>query len=183
MASEYVSSLDYLAQKRYSEKYQIEGVTLPDPYELKDEIWSEDLSLWPDLQFSDIYTYLIETKGQYTREDLKAYKSLESYSYYYNGHVRTVYCYTHDRFVITKAKVNPSQKSPQETHTPWVIIHRASAEIKTAHCNCKAGLVIRMCCFVVSTVSKYNYFCTDWGKCAVTLQLCYSKWRQLANWG
>ena len=63
MASEYVSSLDYLAQRRYSEKCQIEGVTLPDLYGLKDEIWSEVLSLWPDLQFSDIYTYLIETKG------------------------------------------------------------------------------------------------------------------------
>ena len=40
-------------------------------------------------------------------ETLKAYKSLEAYNYFYNGHVRTVYCYAHDRFVIMKAKVNP----------------------------------------------------------------------------
>lgn len=154
MVSDYYSSLDYLAQKRYSEKCQIEGVTLPDPYGVKDEVWSEDLSLCPDLQFGDIYTYLIETKGQYTRENLKAYKSLEAYNYFYNGHVRTVYCYAYEKFVIMKAKVNPSQKSPEESHTAWVIIHRATAEIKTAHCNCKAGLVIRIYCFLVS-----GYFC------------------------
>ena len=150
MGSDYYSSLDYLAQKRYLEKCRIEGVTLPDPYGVKDENWSEDLSLCPDLQFGDIYTYLIETKGQYTRENLKAYKSLEAYNYFYNGHVRTVYCYTHDRYVIMKAKVNPSQKNPEEAHTAWVILHSATAEIKTAHCNCKAGLVIRIYCFVVS---------------------------------
>ena len=67
MGSDYYSSLNYLAQKRYLEKCRIEGVTLPDPYGVKDENWSEDLSLCPDLQFGDIYTYLIETKGQYTR--------------------------------------------------------------------------------------------------------------------
>ena len=49
MASDYLSSVDYLTQKRYSEKLQIEGVSLPDPYELGDEVWSDDMSLWPDL--------------------------------------------------------------------------------------------------------------------------------------
>ena len=66
MASDYLSSVDYLAQKRYSEKLQIKGVSLPDPYELGDELWSDDMSLWPDLQYGDIYNYLIELKGQYT---------------------------------------------------------------------------------------------------------------------
>ena len=37
MGSDYYSSLDYLAQKRYLEKCRIEGVTLPDPYGVKDE--------------------------------------------------------------------------------------------------------------------------------------------------
>ena len=66
MTSEYFSSLDYLAQKRYSEKLQVQGVSLPalpDPYVLGDEVWSEDMSLWPDLQYGDVYNYLIESKG------------------------------------------------------------------------------------------------------------------------
>ena len=66
MTSEYFSSLDYLAQKRYSEKLQVQGVSLPalpDSYVLGDEVWSEDMSLWPDLQYGDVYNYLIESKG------------------------------------------------------------------------------------------------------------------------
>ena len=43
---------------------------LPDPYVLGDEVWSEDMSLWPDLQYGDVYNYLIESKGQYTAKSL-----------------------------------------------------------------------------------------------------------------
>ena len=48
MTSEYFSSADYLAQKRYSEKLLVEAVSLPDLYRLGDELWSDDMSLWPD---------------------------------------------------------------------------------------------------------------------------------------
>ena len=142
MTSEYFSSLDYLAQKRYSEKLQVQGVSLPalpDPYVLGDEVWSEYMSLWPDLQYGDVYNYLIESKGQYTAKSLKAFKSLEAFNYFYNGHVRTIYCYLFEQFFIMKAKVNPSQKSPDEAHTAWVIIHQTTAEVKVGHCDCKAG--------------------------------------------
>jgi len=37
MVSDYVSSLDYLVQKRYLEKLLIEGVALPDPYTIAEE--------------------------------------------------------------------------------------------------------------------------------------------------
>ena len=63
MASEYFSSIDYLAQKRYSEKLIIEGETLPDPYGIEEDLWSDDMSLWPDLQYGDIYNYLIRVEG------------------------------------------------------------------------------------------------------------------------
>lgn len=139
MTSEYLSSADYLAQKRYSEKLLVEGVSLPDPYGLGEEVWSNDMSLWPDLQYGDVYNYLIESKGQYTAQSLRAFKSLEAFNYFYNGHVRTVYCYQFERFAIMKAKVNPSQKNPDEAHTAWVIIHQTTAEVKVGHCDCKAG--------------------------------------------
>ena len=86
--SSYFASLTYTAQKRYVEK--LKEFFLEDPFAIADDRWSEDLSKWPDVEFDDVYTYLIDTKGVYTEESLKAYKSLEAYNYYENGHVRTV---------------------------------------------------------------------------------------------
>ena len=51
-----------------------------DPYEIKE--WVDDVELWPELEFGDIYTYLIDGKGIYTKETLKSYKSLDAYNYY-----------------------------------------------------------------------------------------------------
>ena len=41
--------MDYLAQKRYLEKLVIEGVTLPDPYGIAEQLWIDDMSIWLDL--------------------------------------------------------------------------------------------------------------------------------------
>jgi len=46
---------------------------------------------WPDVEFGNIYNHLIKSKRVYTEESLAAYKSLEAYNYYKNGHVRTVF--------------------------------------------------------------------------------------------
>ena len=97
------------------------------------------MSQWPDLQYGDLYLYLIETKGAYTREKLKAYKSLDAYNYFCSGHVRIVYCFHHGKYTILKALINPSQKAPDQAHEAWVIVQKNDAEVKTAHCTCKAG--------------------------------------------
>ena len=47
------------------------------PYQLDGEVWIDDPSLWPEFEFP-----LIDTPGEFTREKLKAYKSLEAYNYY-----------------------------------------------------------------------------------------------------
>jgi len=73
---------------------------LPDPYAIAEEEWSNNMSLWPDLHYGDVYNYSIELKGQYTGENLKTFKSLKAFSYFYNDHVRTVYCYPVGRFMI-----------------------------------------------------------------------------------
>ena len=117
----------------------IEDVTLPDPYGIAEELWIDDMSIWPDLQYGDVYNYLIESKGQFTKENLRAFKSLEAFNYFYNGHVRTVFCHCFGRYVIMKARVNPSQRNPDEAHTAWTIIHKTTGEVKAGHCDCKAG--------------------------------------------
>ncbi len=144
---EYSKSLDYPSQRRYANKLQIDGEKLPDPYEILDTLWQDDVTKWPNMEFGDLYTYLIDTKGPYTKESLKAYKSLQAYNYFYNGYVRTVYIFepSNSNFSILKAKINPSQKAPDQNHEAWVIVAKASGEIKTAHCKCMAGYVYFNC--------------------------------------
>ena len=57
------------------------GVTV-DPYQIGSEEWKDDVTLWPPVEFGQIYTYLVETPGPFTREMMKAYKSLEAFRYY-----------------------------------------------------------------------------------------------------
>ena len=137
--SSYFSSLEYAAKKRYLEKLTIDSLQLDDPLAIDESQWSEDLSQWPELEFGNIYTYLIETKGVYTKEKLKAYKSLEAYNYYRNGCVRTVYHFAVDNYSILKAKVNPSQRAADNNHDAWVILNRDTGSVKTGHCTCMAG--------------------------------------------
>ena len=60
--------------------------TLPDPYSLCD--WSNDIGKLPEISWRDVTEYLIDTPSVYTKEALKAYKSLEAYDYFVCGHVQ-----------------------------------------------------------------------------------------------
>ena len=66
--NQYLEKLKYVRGKKY----------LPDPNQLSDG-WTDSQRNWPDVAFGDIYVCLIETPGTYTKEELKAYKSLDAY--------------------------------------------------------------------------------------------------------
>ena len=67
------------------------GEQLPDPFILHLN-WSDDFLL-PDITYPDIYYYLIEYPSQFSKESLKAYKSLESYNFFVSWHVQSFYYY------------------------------------------------------------------------------------------
>ena len=48
--------------------------------------WREEVHFLPDLCFADIFIYLINTPNDYTKENLKAYKSLEAYNLFLCRH-------------------------------------------------------------------------------------------------
>ena len=140
--SEYQSTLDYEAKKRYKEKLILKSEQIPDPYALPDEEWRDDVTEWPTVLYGDVYNYLIESKGRYTQESMRAFKSLEAFNYFISGHVRTILFYELSRqsqFCVLMAEVNPSQKSPNETHKAWIIVQKQDGQVMTGHCTCKAG--------------------------------------------
>lgn len=142
MTSEYYDSLDYISQRRYIDKLKVRGVKIPDPYSISDDFWIDDPTKWPDIEFGDVYTYLIDREGMFTKESLNAYRSLDAYNYFYNGYVQTVYYYSVEQSMcVLKAKVNPSQKAPDSCHSPWIVIkaNDLDCRVKVAHCTCMAG--------------------------------------------
>ena len=54
------------------EKLKVDGETLPDPYSITEDLWLDDVTKWPSVEFGDLYTY---TKGPY--------------SYFHDGYMRT----------------------------------------------------------------------------------------------
>ena len=50
------------------------------PYLIPADSWKNDLTKWPALEYSDIYHYLVETPGIFTRESMKSRKSLEAHN-------------------------------------------------------------------------------------------------------
>lgn len=86
-SGKYLDGLPTVERDRYIRKLKClhggPGVDkYEDPYEIKEELWIDDVSKWPSVEFPALYVYFIETPGGYTRESLKAYKSLEAYNYY-----------------------------------------------------------------------------------------------------
>ena len=118
---------DNKAKKRFQEKLDAVGLDVS-PYDIPADLWIDDPSKWPDLEWPEVHDYLINTPGVFTREAMKNRKSLESYNQFVSGWVRTVFIYQikNQNFVILKAQVVPSQRLNEEPHTPWVGINTSS---------------------------------------------------------
>ena len=108
MGSEYYRSLSSEDKTRYNEKLTLnDGTQLEDPYAIECE-WTDDITKLPNICWSGVTKYLIETPSAYTKEAVKAYKSLDGYGFFREGHVQD--CYYHDTasksFCFIKSKVH-----------------------------------------------------------------------------
>lgn len=113
------------------------------PYQLPGDAWVDDPTKWPSLEWPEVYDYLINTPGVFTREAMKNRKSLEAHNQFTSGWVRTVHYYPveHKSIAIFKAEVTPSQRINDECHTPWVALSmKDTVHVIAAHCSCMAGL-------------------------------------------
>jgi len=139
MMSSYCLNLDEISKERYTAKLRNLGLQVFDPY-VEDGLWKDEVGEWPSLEFGAIYVYLIDSPGLFTREKLRAYRSLEAHNFYVNGWVRTCF---HRRFppdiCFVKARVMRSQATTEKPHQAWVAIRERDGSVATAHCTCMAG--------------------------------------------
>lgn len=61
----YWSQLNTTEKSRYSDKLGIIGLK-ECPYALPDEKWRDDLTEWPEIEYGDIYEYLINSPGNFS---------------------------------------------------------------------------------------------------------------------
>lgn len=81
----YVESLCGVEKTRYMRKIQAVGV---DPYSLKSKELSNTPECLPNIVWGDIIHYLVYGVSEYTMEQFRAFKSLESYNLFVCGWVK-----------------------------------------------------------------------------------------------
>ncbi|CAL4250689.1 unnamed protein product, partial [Meganyctiphanes norvegica] len=87
--------------------------------------WSIDLETWPNLEYPDIYDYLVETPGPFTRESMKSRKSLEAYNQFQSGWVQKVLIFsTSENTCVLSSKVLHSQRLSEDPLRPWVAVQQ-----------------------------------------------------------
>ena len=64
MASLYLQGLSSEARIRYDRKLAVCGLKTC-PYMLPAMVWRNNPSEWPDIDYGDVYAYLIETPGMF----------------------------------------------------------------------------------------------------------------------
>ncbi|XP_057708134.1 uncharacterized protein LOC130926863 [Corythoichthys intestinalis] len=136
--SQYCKDLDPISKQRYTKL--ISKYVGSDPYVMKMSEFSTELRDLPAVEAVDITNYLVLQTSYYTRQQMKAYKSLEAYNFFVSGwvnHLGTKRLRDNHRLVF--ARVNHSQRSNETPLKTWIIA-KEDGEVIAAHCNCMAGL-------------------------------------------
>ncbi len=166
--SSYYQTLDATAGQCCKEKLGLlRG--LEDPY-LHSE-FSEDWKNWPEMEYPDVYNFLIQTPSLYTGESLKANKSLDACNQYINGWIKKATVFkipTCAGTYMVLGRVKHSQSLSATPAKPWVAI-KAKGTVVCAHCTSMAGLGeacshLAALLFMMegNTQHKMRMACTSW---------------------
>ena len=142
--SQYYHGLDKDSKWRYDNKLNLIRENVDDSYTIPLSTQSSNHSeKWPNDEYPDIYNYLVNTCSPYTKDMLKAHKSLEGYKYITAGWVSNATLQelpgSTPVKVILIAKVKHSQPRSATLLQPWVAVE-SNDNVICAHCTCKAGL-------------------------------------------
>jgi hypothetical protein len=138
MLSRYTLELNSAVLARYGDK--LKCINNIDPYlllEFQKNTLSDETEQYPPIELEDITMYFLERKSPYTNEQIKAYKSLESYKYFKSGFVYELFVRTFDDVKLLIATVKRSYHG--NTVNCWVITN-LNGMVRSAHCKCEAGL-------------------------------------------
>ena len=164
--SEYCVKLDDSVKRRYLEKIAdvaVDPVTIPDQ--------QFDTECLPPIEAMDLLSYLVLETSFYTKEQFKAYKSLEAYNFVVSGFLTSIQgCIVAGKHVVT-GKVRHSQRMNDALISVWIIAEK-DGTVRSAHClGCKAGLS-ESCSHVASVLFYIEAWTRIRGKLACAQVKC-----------
>ena len=164
--SDYVKGLESHVKSRYLQKISVVGV---DPASIPSDQF--DPECLPQIESTDLLAYLVLETSHYTKDQFKAYKSLEAYNQMVSGFVTSVRGLMISGKCVVVAKVRHSQRMNDPLVNIWIIADK-DGTILSAHClNCKAGLA-ESCSHVASVLFYIEAWNRIHGKLACTQVKC-----------
>ena len=104
--------------------------------------WSTDLRHLPEMNFVQLYDYLVVSTRKYRHIVLKGthYKKLKSYQFFFEGNVKKLESKVFENKTYVRATVLPSMKK-----TPYrvVVEFAPTCDVLRAACTCPAGLGVQ----------------------------------------
>ena len=133
--SEYAKKLETRVKRRNLEKISSIGI---DPVLVDSKLFQPDCL--PPVESTDLLFYLVLETSFYTKQQFKAFRSLEAYNQMVSGFIASIEGHIiSDKFVVV-AKVRHSQRM-NDALIPVGIITERHGNIISCHClGCKAGL-------------------------------------------
>ena len=133
--SEYCVKLNDSVKRRYLENIADVGV---DPVTIPDQQF--DTECLPPIEVMDLLSYLVLETSFYTKEQFKAYKSLEAYNFVVSEFLTSIQgCIVAGKHIVT-GKGRHSQRMNDTLISVWVVAEK-DGTVRSAHClGCKAGL-------------------------------------------
>ena len=87
----YFNELQKEDKAKYKHKLTLtNGQLLPDLYGIVENM-KTNVKLMPDISWGDLYNYLVNSPSQYTYDNVKPYKSLETFNFFMCNHVQDIY--------------------------------------------------------------------------------------------
>lgn len=147
------------------------------------DVWTDDPTKWPELEWPEVRDYLHKTPGIFTSESMKNRQSREAYNQFTSGWVRRVSFQEKDEssvFMILKADEMPSQRLNEPAHCAWVALNKNAATVVCGHCTCLAGLGESYSDIAASLFKVEAAVIMNYTKKACTDEAC--KWNNDCGW-
>lgn len=146
--SPYAKQLDPIVQARYAEKISPIGI---DPVLVEAKYFQSDCL--PPVESTDLLFYLVLETSYYTKQQFKAFRSLQAYNQMVSGFIAYVQGHIINEKFVVVGKVRHSQRTNDSLIPVWIITEKHGTILSAHCCGCKAGL--GECCSYVAGVLFY----------------------------